>query len=564
MVTGCLYRKHATVPSFTHQMSLRISFKKICEEMNTQPGDDDFFEKMQKAAKEEYWVCLKPYEYWFARAALRGGRTDMRRVYKEITPEEFDQGKRIHYRDINSSYPYQQVANEFPVGVPEIYVWNSEFLPCHHPSCTRTFSCIRCQCPEKRFSSDFKIKNTQVWNKDYILQNKDSLFGFFAAKIKPCKTFHPILMEFKNGKCIAPCYEIEGVFTSIEFIRALEIGYEIIELQAFHKYKKKPSYWADALMELYIQKTISSKNEPTESDLEKTALDFKEKFTEKTNEEIGSLFYEKFLKTKGTWAKRPAMKRVFKTFMNCMWGKQAEAPLKATKKVLNLQIPEDQDTYANIWVKSVDKQIDWKTILPYGDNQVLLEYEDSSLRSKYPIMESTYVPLACFVTAYGRMQLWEELYKLGESVLMNDTDSIVYVYDPEIGNEITQGDLLGDWEAEDVETKHGGITEFIGCGPKSYSIKCKDGFTYSKAKGISVNHAAQSIINHDSMKKLATSFLETNKSVVFKVPQRGIRYDPKTFETFSYNALKDMAIRKEQFKGIMQEGKLFPFGYFDE
>lgn len=545
-------------------MSLRIGFKKICEEMDTKPGDDDFFEKMQTAAKKEYWACLKPYEYWFARAALRGGRTDMRRVYVELSEEDLQKGKQIHYRDINSSYPYQQIANEFPVGTPEIYVWNPDYRPCHNPSCSKEYNAIKCSCTEKRFSSSFKIKKPDPWTKEYILQNKNELFGFFAAKIKPCKTFHPLLMEFKDGKCVAPCYEIDGVFTSIEFIRALEIGYEIVHIHAFHKYKKKQSYWAGALIDLYLQKTISSKNEPTNDELEMTATAFKNKFTEKTNHEIGNLFYTKFLETKGTWGKRPAMKRVFKTFMNCMWGKQAEAPLKTTKQILNLENPDDQDTYANIWIKSVNKQIDWKTILPYGNSNVLLEYEDSSLRSKYPIMESTYVPLACFVTAYGRMQLWEELYKLGENVLMNDTDSIVYIYDPEKQNEILKGDILGDWEAEDVETKHGGIVEFVGCGPKSYSIKCKDGFTYSKAKGISVNNAAQSILNHESMKKLAIHFLETDKTAVFKVPQRGIRYDTKTFETFSFNALKDMAIRKEQFKGVMRNGKLYPFGFFDE
>lgn len=544
-------------------MSLRIGFKKICEELDTKPGDDNFLEKMQTAAKDEYWACLKPFEYWFARAALRGGRTDMRRVYVSLTQEEIDQGKEIHYRDINSSYPYQQIANEFPVGLPEIYVWHPDFRPCHHPDCARPFDGYRCTCQTKRFSNNFKIKKPDPWTKEYILQNKNDLFGFFAAKIKPCKTFHPILMEFRDGKCVAPCHEIEGVFTSIEFIRALEIGYEIIELQAFHKYKKKPSYWAEALIDLYVQKTISSKNEPSHEELESTALAFQKKFTEKTNQEIGQLFYDRLLDSKGLWGKRPAMKRVFKTFMNCMWGKQAEAPLKSTKKILDLTNPDDQGIYANIWIKVENSQFDWKTILPFGSQRVVLEYEDSSLKSKYPIMESTYVPLACFVTAYGRMQLWEQLYRLGEDVLMNDTDSIVYIYDPTKGIEIEKGDLLGDWEAEDVETKHGGIVEFIGCGPKSYSIKCKDGYTYSKAKGISANHASQSILNHESMKKLATTFLETNRNVFFKVPQRGIRYDTKTFETFSYNALKDMAIRKEQFKGIMQDGKLYPFGYFD-
>ena len=82
--------------------------------------------------------------------------------------------------------------------------------------------------------------------------------------------------------------------------------------------------------------------------------------------------------------------------------------------------------------------------------------------------------------------------KLGDRVLMNDTDSIVYIYDPELYN-IPEGGLLGDWEVEDIDSKNGGIREFVGMGPKTYAIKCENGFTLTKAKGIRNSYAASNL-----------------------------------------------------------------------
>lgn len=42
---------------------------------------------------------------------------------------------------------------------------------------------------------------------------------------------------------------------------------------------------------------------------------------------------------------------------------------------------------------------------------------------------------------------WEQLNRLGDRVLMNDTDSIIYVFDPKEYN-IPEGSMLGDWEIE--------------------------------------------------------------------------------------------------------------------
>ena len=188
-----------------------------------------------------------------------------------------------------------------------------------------------------------------------------------------------------------------------------------------------------------------------------------------------------------------------------------------------------------------------------------------------PNLHGGYLPAALFVPAYGRLQLWRELNKLGKRVLMNDTDSIIYVYDPEKYN-IPQGSLLGEWEVEDIDTDHGGIDSFVGLGPKTYGISCKDGFEMVKAKGVSLNLATSKIVNFNSMKEIAESYLgrcfeEYGGSFVALYPKK-LRVPQKTFDWNITDGMstrllmKDLKFDEDIVKGFLDgEGYLYPFGY---
>lgn len=83
--------------------------------------------------------------------------------------------------------------------------------------------------------------------------------------------------------------------------------------------------------------------------------------------------------------------------------------------------------------------------------------------------------------AYGRLALWSELHKIGDRVLMHDTDSIVYHsipgdYDTDLGH------LLGDWELDKLHRK-GTLVEFWGLRPKSYGLRTDQGAEIIKLKG---------------------------------------------------------------------------------
>ncbi len=81
------------------------------------------------------------------------------------------------------------------------------------------------------------------------------------------------------------------------------------------------------------------------------------------------------------------------------------------------------------------------------------------------------VVLSSFVTCYGRMRLYEEMFKIDDRVLYFDTDSIIFIskeynYEPELA------DYLGKFSNEIKGDYY--IEEFVSAGPKNYGYKRSD------------------------------------------------------------------------------------------
>jgi hypothetical protein len=109
------------------------------------------------------------------------------------------------------------------------------------------------------------------------------------------------------------------------------------------------------------------------------------------------------------------------------------------------------------------------------------------------------VVLGCFVTCYGRMRLYEELFKIVERVLYFDTDSIIFIskenhYKPD------SADYLGKFTSEIKGDSF--IELFVSAGPKNYGNKLNNGQTSCKIKGFSVNFIASESLNFQSMRDL--------------------------------------------------------------
>lgn len=547
---------NTTAPSFVHEYYTRTLSSEL--DLPNPKDDEELYQRLIfDMAKKTHWAVLKETEYWFARKALRGGRTDIRKVYHDISDEDWRRGVHIRYQDICSQYPYQQAVHDFPTGTPIIHCWDEREAPCQKH---KKGGCVCVTGPFLDPSVDVKM-NPPLPTREQ-LEKDDFWFGIVCASVTPpTNLYHPVLVHFDEelGKCVASCKPIiRGHFTSIEFKKALEMGYVIDELHRFDVYNKKPSLWEETIKTFYIEKMVNSGNLPGEDEQEDLITEYEKRFL------MGPDLQKTFLEER--WGKNPAMKRTFKIMLNSGWGKHCQRPFMGESVVWDEEL--QQDAVNEFFQNCISDQYQFQESIPLG-HRTMYRYIKNDSTSKVDLHQS-YLPAALFVPAYGRLHLWEQLNKLGKRVLMNDTDSIIYIYDPELGEEgnIPEGSIWGDWEREDIDKLHEGIRTFVGLGPKSYALKCGDGETLVKVKGISLKRATEDLVNFEVMENLVldhfTPYTGTDEDWVplsVQVPQKNFTYRFGRGIT-THLMLKELKFNYETLKGELQpDGCLNPFGY---
>ncbi len=537
---------NTTAPSFVHEIFLR-KLSMTLELPDPKDDQDVYNQRINELAWDEYWAVLRESEYWFARDALRGGRTDIRKVYHHVSDQEWARGVRIRYQDICSQYPYQQVLHDFPVGLPRIHVWDQSFSPCIKH--TRG----RCDCDIPRMDPYICcLVNPPLPTVEQLI-NDPKWFGIVCATVIPSKIYHPVLVQWdeEQGKSVASCSRIEkGTFTSIELRTALLNGYELVELHRFDVYTRKPSLWADTIKELYLEKMINSKDMPDLETQQRLIKEYESRFG------MGDMLQDSFQNNK--WGENPAKKKTAKVIVNCGWGKHAQRPVMTEATVVNTH--RDLDQVHDFFQNCTNGNYSFKDYTLLGHLTMYRYICDG--KDTRPNLHNSYLPAALFVPAYGRLQLWEQLNKLDKRVLMNDTDSIIYIYDPELYN-IPQGDIWGDWEVEADDVKNGGIRTFVGLGPKTYGFKCENGFKTCKCKGLSLKYATANIVNFDEMEALVIEYLESKTKRIISVPQTGFSYQLGQ-GIHTQKTLKQLSFQPEILKGDLDDqGYLYPFGYHE-
>jgi hypothetical protein len=542
---------NSTAPSFVHEMFL-VKLTAALELPDPKEEVSLYKERIAQLADKEHWAVLNPSEYDFARKALRGGRTDIRKIYHKVSNDEWDRGVRIRYQDICSQYPYQQVEHDFPVGTPLVHVWDAAFNPCVRHRGDSVGECT--QHSECFIDKDVKYSFQPVqWSVQEILAKTD-FFGIVCATVIPPKMYHPVLVAFdkKLNKSVASCEKIvKGVFTSIEFVTALKNGYKLLVIHRYDQYARKPSLWRDIILDLFLEKMKNSKNQPPTAEAQKLIVDYGDLF----GEEFADKIYDSM--QAGEWKKNPAKKQTAKIMMNSAWGKHAQKAVMDEVVIFNGK--EDRKKFDDFFANLVSQNYLHKNSTYLAEDTFMYTFSVSGPNT-LPDLHGGYLPAALFVPAYGRLQLWNQLNKLGKRVLMNDTDSIVYIYDPDEYN-IPEGSLLGQWEVEDEDSQNGGIVEFVGVGPKTYGFKCFNGYEKVKTKGISLNLATSRMINFESMKKmvLLRNEKEVHKSLM--IPQRNFAWTA-TLGMRNWYMLKEFKFSREELKGDLDEnGHLYPFGY---
>lgn len=547
---------HATAPSYVHQLVIHNLSKELeIPDRNQEP--DLYREIVSKLSWEQHWGVLTPNEYWFTRRALRGGRTEVRKVYHQVEDEDWDRGVRIRYQDIVSMYPYVQVAHDYPIGLPTIEVYDPDYFPCmeHRNPDTGNVVELECDCSldkRKRFIDRLCriVEMDRAPTVEEILKD-DSFFGIVCVSLTPpLDLFHPVLVSWDEsaGKCVASLEPIEaGVFTTPELKKALEKGYKLDKLHRLDRYHKQPGLWNGLIKDLYIEKMANSQAPPDASTQEQLVRDYDTFF------DMGDAVKESFPR----WGNNPAKKQTFKILLNSGWGKHAQRAVMPQTKIIDADaVDEMLALFKNI----EEKTIELKDFACLGDKTFI---KHTALGQKTnPNLHHGYLPAAVFVPAYGRLMLFEQLDRLGKRVLMHDTDSIVYIYDPAPDQyNIPQGDLWGEWSVEKFDTKNDGIRTFIGLGPKSYALEAGNGKTMFKCKGVSIKLAHEQLLNYDIMKMLVLDFLEEKKKSSTWIPQVNFVYRVGR-QMVTWKSLKEVSFKPEELKGYLHEdGVLYPYAY---
>jgi hypothetical protein len=467
----------------------------------------------------------------FARQALRGGRTDVRQRYRKYSDEEVAAGRYACYFDVQSLYPSVQFDKPMPVGKPTVYKFN-----------TPARLDIEYDCP--------------TWLYNLLTNPPDNINDFFCGIIH-CDIevtgylHHPVLVnvEHPSGetqnvkqaekKLLASLYNKENYYvTSVELWYALRTGcYRVTKVYELHKYEASTD-----LFKSYISRWLKLKIEASGW---KDQMPWDE-FEDYHRDNLGiNLKREDMVKNVGK-------KEVAKLLLNSLWGKLGQS---VKQKLQHFNANSSDAKKMKLQVDHGFAKYVTSKPIPLADEQgVVLEetYETNDWRM---LSQTSSIPVACFVSAWGRIRLWEELNKLGERVLYHDTDSIIFERDPD-GYNIEQGYYLGQWEDE-----CGGcpIVEFVGVAPKTYAYvkKKRDGtldYSNLRCKGFTLNYRTAQIIDFHTMKDLVT-----NKRDFAKIKENRFVWDQQRMFMYTYDMEK--VLSGVYGKGIITEDhKILPFG----
>lgn len=613
---GAIPLDFTTSPAFVHEVILLkatsninlpdISIQNITKEVGKDKAKEERkkrgieYEKVMKQLLKDYWAVLKPAEYHFVRKSLRGGRTEIRDRLMTLSETEEKEGIKIIYQDVTSLYPAMQLTKEFPCGVPKIHFYDWEFRPCNTCSSRKDKEgeyYTECKCSIKGFngkSLDILDCTSSQPSIDEIM--KDSFFGFVCVSLlPPSSLYHPVIQikKKKDGctKCennLIPEDHLKLYLDTPTLKHALKSGYKLIRLHRYDKYTKGKGHWVEAGIEFFIDKERTSGPPPSDNEQGMYCEEYKKEFPKspipKSERQAYIALYNHIVKGLGDrlessmknqeWSKQPAQRQVYKIFNNCGWGKHAQRPVMPQAKTYNTETQTDE---ISILFENVSKGMyDIRGCIVFNDGKNVMYTWSNTERSSVNL-HNCYLPAGAMVPAYGRLTLLEGLEKVGYRAAMCDTDSIVYKTSLNENENIPFSSLLGRFKEEDISEE--GIIEFVGFGPKCYSVKTRkiieiplpDGstkisnLTYTKLKGIRQTIGCAGI-DHDYMVNDMKRFLNTGEVNITSVPQWSIKtklnYEEPLIYTQDY--LKDFKLMSgDDMKGfhIKGDSKLYPFGY---
>lgn len=244
--------------------------------------------------------------------------------------------------------------------------------------------------------------------------NKDKL-GIYTVEVESPKLQIPFLHAYsKEGKLLFPNGKWTATYTSVEIEKALKLGYKIKIIDGYY-FTKRAKPFIKYVDHFYNMKAEAERN------------------------------------------KQPARRHIAKLYLNSLFGKFGQR--RKFQKIMRIE-GSFFEMARKFSILDVIEEL----------NSVVVEDE-----SKSPF---TTVHIACFVTAYARIKLYErieEVIEKGGEVYYCDTDSIITNID------LTTGGNLGDLA---LENKDDPIEEAYFLFPKFYGYKTRFGKEVIRTKGL--------------------------------------------------------------------------------
>lgn len=329
---------------------------------------------------------------------------------------------------------------------------------------------------------------------------------------------------------------IEGTWVTVEIHEAIKQGYKIVDIyEVWHwenTEKYNPESKSGGIFTEYINMFLETKQEAGGYPDNVISDEEKEKYIKKYFDHEGiKLDKDKINYNKG-------LRSISKLMLNSLWGRFGMNTNKTQYKIIS-------------------SALEWYEMIT--DDQYVIHDVDLShpelIQVFYSLNENihdggiqTSVTLAAFVTAHARLKLYNELKKIGNSVLYFDTDSIIYIsregeYNPCIG------EFLGEFTDEIKKSDADHIVEFISAGPKNYAFLLDNGKTNCTVKGFTLNYLSSLVINYNSIKEIVIE--DRNKKI--KTEQIKFSRDKKNWDiktdiiTKLYGFVYDKRVIKENY-----------------
>jgi len=430
-----------------------------------------------------------------ARCALRGGRTDVRCLYRAWTPEQVFVEKRYGvYADVQSMYPHIQMTKPLPVG---------------HP--------VRLDTPKRE---DFAGK-----------------LGIMKCSLVPPPTFqfHPAICvrDDESGRLVAPLHrgKLANIFiTTTEFEQAMRQGYTVSSIKFVDVYKESTELFKSYIRTFLKIKVEKSQDYPGDVKFRQLY----DMYRERCGIELEAANFEN----------NPGLKQIAKLYLNSLWGKLCERAKFERTEHLDWAsfIDREEQEEMGFFEPSLKLRFGNKWLVRGVNKTFNRENDERENRKK------TSPAIGAFITMYGRTMLLEQMERLGKRALYHDTDSIVYERQEGAYN-IPLGKCLGDWEDE---LKGRPMIEFVALAPKSYSYRYLDepvpdysagpyweweGQRYpvrevTKIKGVRQCFETSTIIDFDAMKALVdkTRNKITTEQVLFSFNIREMTMSTRDIE----------------------------------